>query len=138
MPFTIQILEHTADTGFEVEGDTKENVIAGAVTALVSMITDETSIQESIERTVHTEGDDWAQAIVRYLNEVLYMIDGDGFLPARAVVEIPSSFTIDSTLYGEERSSDHMQRNDVKAITYHQILFTEAGAGFRLRVFVDI
>lgn len=135
---TFQILEHTADIGFEAYGGTEPEVFANAAIALVSIITDPEQIAIRGERSIHVDADDREQLLVRYLNEVLYVIDGDSFLPAKAVVTLHDNQALSATLYGEERTERHDVRTDVKAITYHQLAFQETETGYSIRVFVDI
>jgi len=138
MTESYKILEHTADIGFEAFGKSRDEVIATAVTALVSIITDPDKIDTKKNYKIEVTGDDWEQLLVRFLNEVLYIIDGESFLPAKAEVQTGAHHIIQATLYGEKRNESHDVRTDVKAITYHQLVFKKTEAGYSIRVFVDI
>ncbi len=133
-----RILEHTADIGFEAYGASREEVLANAATALVSIITDPDAVSTKDTRTIEVGADDWEQLLVRYLNEVLYVIDGESFLPSKTEVELMKGYSLRAVLYGETRTGDHDVRTDVKAITYHQLLFEKKDQGYSIRVFVDI
>jgi len=135
---SFRILEHTADIGFEAYGETEEEVLANAALALVSIITDPETIKIEDEKTIEVSADDREHMLVRYLNEVLYVIDGESFLPAKAVITRENDYTLRAVLHGETRSDIHDVRTDVKAITYHQLTFEKTGTGYVIRVFVDI
>jgi SHS2 domain-containing protein len=132
------MLEHTADIGFEAFGDTREEALANAATALVSLITDPDQIRTAGTREFSVAGDDWEQFLVRYLNEILYIIDAESFVPADATVTPGNGCTAHVVLRGESRSQRHEIRTDVKAITYHQLRFDETETGYYIRLFVDI
>jgi SHS2 domain-containing protein len=133
-----RILEHTADIGFEAFGQTREEALANGTTALLSIITDPDAVSPTDERDIEINADDWEQLAVRYLNEVLYLVDAESFLPSRVQLRCKSGYVLTARLYGETRNERHEMRTDVKAVTYHQLRFTEAADGYRLRVFVDI
>lgn len=135
---SFRILEHTADIGFEAYGETEEETLANASMALVSIITDPDSIKIVDSKTVEVKADDNEQLLVRYLNEVLYIIDGESFLPAKATVQREKDFSLRAVLHGETRTALHDVRTDVKAITYHQLKFEKTDSGYVIRVFVDI
>ncbi len=138
MKESFQILEHTADIGFEACGETEEEAFANAAIALVSIITDPQQIAIRDDRTIHVDANDREQLLVRYLNEVLYVIDGSSFLPAKVTVSLDDNQNLHATLHGEERTELHEIRTDVKAITYHQLAFQKTETGYVIRVFVDI
>ena len=133
-----RILEHIADTGFEAYGESEEEALANAAVALVSIITDPEQIKIDGEKTIEVEGDDREHLVVRYLNELLYVIDGESFLPAKAEVTLGGGHTLKAVLSGETRTGGHDVRTDVKAITYHQLAFQRTETGYIIRVFVDI
>ncbi len=138
MSESYRILEHTADIGFEAYGATREEGLANAAIALTSIITDPDSVAVKNKHTIEVSAGDWEQLLVRYLNEVLYIIDGESFLPAKADVKLQEDYSLIAVLYGETRTEDHDVRTDVKAITYHQLKFEQVNNGFIVRVFVDI
>lgn len=133
-----QVLEHTADIGFEAYGRTREEALANAALALVSLISNPDQIRISDEKRLQVHGEDWEQVLVRYLSEILFVIDAESFLPAEVDVFIPEEYYLTVVLRGEQRTNDHEIRIDVKAITYHQLLFEKTETGYRIRVFVDI
>jgi SHS2 domain-containing protein len=138
MQGSYRILNHKADKGFEVTGKSREEVLAGAVKALVSIILDPARVTATGTRAFRINADDWEQLVVRFLNEILYMIDAESFIPARAEITLSANYTLEAMISGEPRATHHTSRTDVKAVTYHQLIFSETAEGFILRVFVDI
>jgi SHS2 domain-containing protein len=133
-----RILEHTADIGFEAFGKNENDVLANATLALVSLITDPKRVKSEERKYIDIKADDREQLLVRYLNEVLYLIDGESFVPAHAEVTFIDNTSLRAEFIGEKRSDRHDIRTDVKAITYHQLAFEKTDNGYRIRVFVDI
>lgn len=90
-------------------------------------------------REVRAEGRDDAELVVAFLTELLELQNVDGFLARKIEVERspgpPRSVT--ARLHGEPFDPDrHRPRTEVKAITYHDLLFDPARG--RARVIVDI
>jgi SHS2 domain-containing protein len=133
-----RILEHTADIGFEAFGKNEKDVLANATLALVSLITDPKRVKSEERKYIDIKADDREQLLVRYLNEVLYLIDGESFVPAYAEVTFIADTSLRAEFIGEKRSDLHDIRTDVKAITYHQLAFEKTDNGYWIRVFVDI
>jgi SHS2 domain-containing protein len=76
---------------------------------------------------------------MKWLTEVLYLYDGQGFAAGHFVISELSSTRLKATLSGEPFDAiKHAPRLDVKAVTYHQLLVEEAAEGARVRVFLDI
>lgn len=133
-----RILEHTADIGFEAYGATEEEALENSAYALVSIITNPEQIKPEKTKSIAISADDREQMLIRYLNEILYVIDGESFVPAQVKVKRSGETTLYADLYGELRSDELETRTDVKAITYHQLEFRRSDKGYTIRVFVDI
>lgn len=138
MADTYRILEHTADIGFEAYGATREQALEHAGIALLSIITDPDKVFIRQQKTIEITADDRQQLLVRYLNEILYLIDGESFLPAKIKVSLQGDTSLHAVLDGETRTDNHEIRTDVKAITYHQLRFERSNDGYVIQIFVDI
>jgi SHS2 domain-containing protein len=124
------VLEHTADMGFRVRGATTDELFANAAYALAAIVMD-TSRAEPLERhPLPTEGETIEESLVRWLNEVLWLMDG------RAIA--PASFE-PTALWGEPRDeAKHPPRLVVKAVTFHQLKVWQDEAGWTAEVFLDV
>ncbi len=125
-----EILEHTADTGFRVYGETLDDLFANAAMALASIVMD-TSRAEALQNyPVTIAGEALDDRLVSWLNEVLYLMDGYGVAPA---------WVSGSTVWGEPRDDrKHPPLLVVKAVTYHQLSIRQESEGWVAEVFLDI
>jgi protein archease len=129
----------TADVGIWATGPTPADLLEGLGLALYALIAEPRLVRPRLGRTVRAEGRDPTELAVNFLGALLVLEESEGFLgrridartrgrPCRAVV---------ARLLGEPFDPDrHVGRTEVKAITYHDLLFDpEAG---RARVIVDL
>lgn len=133
------LLDHPADVGIEAFGKDLAGAFEQAALALMSVILDPGKIDCTQSKVIVLEGVDQGHLLVKWLAEVLYLYDGQGFAAGHFGISELSSTRLGATVVGEpfdERK--HAPRLDVKAITYHQLLVEEVAAGARIRVFLDI
>lgn len=84
-------------------------------------------------------GRDPAELVVAYLGELLSLQDTEGFVARRISVALRGSgpLELEARLEGEPFDpARHVARTEVKAITYHDLVFDPVGG--RARVIVDI
>ncbi len=133
------LLDHPADVGIEAFGKDLAGAFVQAALALMSVILDPGKIDCTQSRAIVLEGVDIEHLLMKWLTEVLYLYDGQGFAAGHFVISELSSTRLKATLSGEHFDAiKHAPRLDVKAITYHQLLVEEAAEGARVRVFFDI
>ncbi len=78
-----EILEHTADTGFRAWGSTLEELFIHAAEALIEVALDPSAASAWAPRQIAASGSGPEELLVNWLNEVLYLLDGERFVPAR-------------------------------------------------------
>ena len=135
-----RILDHTADVGFEVSGQTLDEVFANAGRALVHIFVDLDAIEPRKEIRIETTGEDTESLLVNWLSEILLLIDADGWLFSEFKVSLKDSQSLSARARGEKWDrTRHEPKVLVKAITYHQLEVTREREGiWKARVFVDI
>lgn len=133
-----RLLPHTADVAIATWGPSLDIAFAETVRALVAVTFDLRRVRATDERTVRVTGVAPVRLLVGLLDEVLYLLDTEGFLPARAFV-VASPEGLDARLGGESFDPSRHERIGplVKAITYHQI-HVEPGPPVRVRLILDI
>ena len=137
LPF--QILEHTADIGFEAFGPTREEVFTNAARALVYLMVDLESILPQDNLSLRAEGSDMPDLLVNWLSEILYLFDAEGWLFRDFEVKHLTDRSFAAVGRGEKFDrTRHQAKLLVKAITYHQLDLSETGQGWRAQVYVDI
>jgi len=129
----------TADIGLWASGPTAGALLEGLGLALYDVLVDPATVRPREQRTVRAEGSDPTELAVAFLGALLLLQETEGFLarrisartagrPARSVVA-----RLDGERFDPAR---HVGRTEVKAITYHELLFDPAAG--RARVIVDL
>lgn len=75
-----QVLEHTADVGFEAYGATREEVFRNAGRALMNVIVDLDSLEPRERLAIAARAREPAGLLVTWLSEIVYLYDTDGWL----------------------------------------------------------
>jgi len=131
--------DHTADFGLEIFGTDAGDLFIQAAKALTDLLTDPKTLQGRDQRTLAVTGDDWADLMVNWLRELLYLWNGEEQLVREVAIETLEQKRLVARVTTDAYNPDtHPIRNEIKAVTYHQI---EAGPhkdGWRARVIFDI
>ncbi|MDI6767808.1 MAG: archease [Bacteroidota bacterium] len=133
------ILEHPADLGVEARGFSLREAFRNAARGLMSIIIDLTTVDLQEEKDLTISAVDSGQLLVKWLSEILYLYDGQGFIGKEFEIHDLSPTALRATVRGEKISvMKHATKLDVKAITYHQLSIEENENGVIVRVFLDI
>jgi SHS2 domain-containing protein len=136
-----QIIDHTADFGFQVTAADLPSLFADAVHALFDVIADvpipTAAAPETL--TIHISGDDWPDLMVNWLREALYQWTGEERLVRKADILSISEYALTARLSYEPYDPDrHLVLQEIKAVTYHQIRVAPVSSGWLARVIFDI
>ncbi len=134
-----ELLEHTADTGFRVRAASLPQLFARAGEALAAIAVDVSQAQPREARPLACSGPTLEDRLVAWLNEVLWLLDGERFVPAVIEEPVLEGETVRGTARGEARDdARHPPRIVVKAATYHQLAIREHNGEWEAEVFLDI
>ena len=148
-----EILPHTAHTGFRAFGETIEDLFRHAAEALIEIALDPSAARADAPRQVEASGADIEELLVNWLNEVLYLLDGQRFVPAifktlrfenatqarRVTDGLCAGLAVSARLLGEPRDdARHPPRIVVKAATFHQLKIGEHNGRWEAEVYLDI
>ncbi len=133
-----QVTPHTADTGIDAWGPTLDDAFEEAALGLFELMVEPAAVEEREAHRIAVSGGDDGDLLVRWLNELLYLVDARGLVFHRFVVERRVAGALVAMAYGEPFDrARHLPRTAVKAATYHQ-LAVEPGPPARVRVIVDL
>ncbi len=134
-----EILEHTADIGVRARGPSLAALFENAAAGLLDVAFDAGAVQTRESRTLTADGPDRETLLVAWLDEILWLVDGEGWLPARIEVHQISETRVTGVARGEPRDpSRHLMRMIVKAITLHQLSVREEKGAWVAEVYLDI
>lgn len=126
-------LDHTADLALELWAPTEEALLVEGARALVEILTDGAPLTPTTSRTVELDAVDPEDRLVRWLNEVLLLGIIEGLLVAEARVTL-----VDEGLRAEVRGAPGVVKNELKSVTYHDLVFEVTPDGARARVIIDV
>ena len=131
-----KILDHEADIGFEVYGQEEEELFQNAAFGLFSLITDLETVLPVTERHITITGN--GEALILFLNELLYLWDVDKFIPRTIIIKREHG-AINAALRGEIFDEQrHIVLTQVKAVTYHKFSITEDQGRLKAIFIVDM
>jgi SHS2 domain-containing protein len=132
-------MDHTADAGFVLRAPEAAEACARAVLALRWLQFGNDPIEAEQCRKVRVEGVDRAERLLALLQEVLFLLEVEHFVTARAEVRIDGEGpgALEAELWGQRIGQQHL-RHEVKAVTYHRLFFGEVQGEVVVRVVFDL
>lgn len=134
-----EILEHTADIGVRARGPSLAALFENAAAGLLDVAFDPGAVVARESRPLTAEAADRESLLLNWLQEVLWLIDGEGWLPQRVEVYKISETHVTGFARGEPRDAGrHALRVIVKAVTYHLLSVREERGAWVAEVYLDI
>ena len=138
-PEIYEPLSHTGDLGMLVYGRDVPELFAHAAWAMFDLMSDATRIQPRLTMTIHLEGSDFEDLLVRWLSELLYFYDTQRFLYCTATFNTLEPTRLAATVQGEPfDATRHPIDTEIKAVTYHQIAVKQADGAWHAQVIFDL
>jgi SHS2 domain-containing protein len=139
VPQLYHLIEHTADTGFEVRGNTREQVFEAAALAFFHIMWRLGHHKESQPEIIEVTGSDLQELLVNFLEEFLYLYDAKGFICKKLTVQSVTETKICAKAWLQEFNDDKdHELLGVKAVTYHQLYIGKKDHKWLAQVFLDI
>jgi len=134
-----EILEHTADIGFRVRGGSLPELFERAAEALVEIAMETAAILPRTAYRLEAEGDSTESLLVNWLNEVLYLLDGERLAMSKFRVDELTTNRVTGEAHGEPRDAvRHRPKLVIKGVTYHQLRIERDGQDWTCEVYLDI
>ena len=122
MNMKYRIIDHTADFGLQVFASDIETLFADAAHAMIDQIADINRLKGLNEYDVHVTGSDWPDLMVNWLREILYLWTGEEKLVKKTRILSLSEYELSAkVMYDTYEPNRHIIKNEIKAVTYHQI-----------------
>ena len=134
-----ETFEHEADVGLLVYGRNGPDLFANAGLALFDLVCDLERVEERDRYPVAEEADEVEALLVGWLNELVYLFEGEGIVCSRFAFPEWSETSYSAECFGEPVDPDrHAPRDLVKAATYHGLSVRRAPRGYEARVILDV
>jgi SHS2 domain-containing protein len=130
-----EFLEHMADIKFVARGATPAAVFEAASLAVSQYVASGAKVKEKLITHISVSGSDYESLLYAYLDELLYLMDAEGFLVARSEVQI-ANMTATAILWGDATKEYTVQQ--VKAATYAEMYLKETMKGWEAQVVLDV
>lgn len=130
--------EHTGDIGIEVVAASKAELFRRAAIAVGRLMVDTRDVKASAMRQVSVANADDAELLHDALSEVTAVLLSDGFIWSDAAATCVDG-ELELHLFGEKFDpARHPLRQEIKAVTYHQLSVSRSGGNWRARVIFDV
>lgn len=130
-------IDFSGDVGIEAWGPTERDVLAQAAYGLFNLMVSGT-VRPVISRRVTVTSDNAENLVVDWLNELISTASLNGEVYGEVDVRPAGESGIEAEVRGEAIGEKHRLRFDVKAATYHRIVFRATENGFYIRVIFDL
>jgi SHS2 domain-containing protein len=114
-----RLLAHTADLRAELEAADFDALCAEAVALVREILVGECPVLPRVERRVALEGEAESERFFRFVRELVYLADAEGFLPA-SCVRSDGGFRVAGEPFDPSR---HVAERQIKALTRHQFVY---------------
>ncbi len=132
-------IEHGADIGLIAESESVNGLFQSAAEGMISLMLDTRTVAPVCSRTVKAEGPDTETLLVGWLEEILFLLEVEGFAPHHAGEVTFESGAVTGTVEGEEFDSDkHEHLHSIKAVTWHGLKVTKENGVYKVRVIFDV
>ena len=134
-----KFLDHTADIGLIVYGDTLNALFENAGEGFFHLITDLSKVRQKMEHRIEMEGKSLERLMVDWLSELLYLHDVKNLLFKKFRVESVGKEGLRAVATGELfQEGIHVIKTEVKAVTYHQIRVQQANGKWTAQIIFDL
>ena len=134
-----RLIDHTADFGIHVFGVDPKDLFTNAAHAMFNQIVDVAALKGSGEHNLDITGNDWPDLMVNWLRELLYLWTGKEMLIKTVDMLSISEYQLSAKLHFDTFDPNrHEIKNEIKAVTYHQIQVESRPAGWEAKIIFDV
>jgi SHS2 domain-containing protein len=133
-----EIIDHTADIGLIIYGDSLKEIFANAATGMFSLITDIDNIKPVIKQKVELSANKPDNLLIDWLNELLYLFEVNYVVYGKFEITSITDNTLKAVCYGEKIGGKHEIKREIKAATYHMLNLSKDDHGYKAQVIFDI
>jgi SHS2 domain-containing protein len=137
MPY--HLIDHTADLGLRIEAHDLPELFETAAAVLGEQLVEAPSSREVERQRLTVSGEDWADLLINWLRELLALwhLKARVVLTARCLDLSPFTLTAQVDLLSFDPAL-HTSRQEIKAVTYHQLEVSPSADGWQATVIFDL
>ena len=133
---TVRFVSHTADVQFIVRAPTKAKLFEECARAFSLCVAEGKKVSPSEKKTIALSGGDDLSLLYRFMDELVFFVDGERFLVSDARVSLVKN-ELKATCKGIHLARSEGFRH-VKAATYSEMYVKKQKGGWEARVVLDV
>ncbi len=133
-----EIIDHTADMGITVYGETLEQVFTNAARGLFSLITDLDRIKPCITKKIDLRAHDREELLIAWLNELIYVFETEHLLFNQFKIKELTDNNLRAACGGQKIDNKTEIYREIKAATYHMLSIENQTAGLTANIIFDL
>ncbi len=130
-----KFLEHTADIKFKVTGKTLNEIFENSILAVADYISGGHEIKAKKSKIINVKGNDLESLFYNFLDELLFLLDSENFIVAKASVFIRGN-NLKAELYGDDTFKYDLTH--IKAATYAEMYIKKTPIGWEAQAVLDV
>ncbi len=132
-------IDHTADIGLKIFGNSLLDLFANAGSALCDTLTDISEVSPTTKQIFHLQRDTTEELLIEWMGNLLYTFETEDLLFSRFSIISIDKNSLSAEAEGEFfNSAIHTIKNGVKAVTYHKLKIEEKDGLWQAEVVLDI
>jgi len=133
------LLDHTADLAIQVRGKDVKNLFENAAKALTHIMLGGNTSGNTSSVNISLSGQDLADLLVRWLGEILYLLEGERLVVSASTIQILTAAELEAVVEVVPFDPEiHKILSEIKAVTYHQVEVADKGGRWEAKVTFDI
>ena len=130
-----EFLDHTADIKVKVQGATLNEIFENSVKAISQYISGNQKIESKKGKVIEVKGTDNESLLYNFIDEILYLIDAESFIPVKATVLLRGN-NLKAELYGD--STKKYNLDHIKAATYAEMTIKKINDNWEAVFVLDV
>lgn len=136
-------LEHTADIAIEIYADKIVNLFPAGMEAWLDLSVSGTTFNPNVTLRIELSGNTYEELIIDFLGELNFQLHVNKMLFSQinqiSLSERDGEYFLNSETVGEEVNFDKFYiKEEIKAVTYHQVDIKEKDNLFTTKIIFDI
>jgi SHS2 domain-containing protein len=142
MTRNIKFVDHIADIAVDLEADSLEELFKAASEAYKISVTDFDCHNSSDFMEIEITGNSKEELLVNFLNEINFFLTTKEWLccsiESIKIISDENSLELSAELSGVELNSEIELKQEIKSVTYHQMMIEEKNKFYTTRIVFDI
>ncbi len=130
-------IEHTADIGLNLRGKNLKYLFESGFYGILDILSNKKPPANE-HKTIKITSSDNESLLVDFLNEIIYLVNTERWLPAEIKEMKITSNSLKAVITGSQYNSPDAVKAEVKAATYHNLKIRESVDTVETDIYFDI